>query len=68
MQPKNLAIQVQVDAFSRDLAIDLRRIFERDVDVESAQLPQPANPILTYLPLAENVLQEKEDEIQFNPG
>ncbi len=68
MQPKNLVTQVQLDAFCRDLAIDLQRIFERDVDVESAQLPQPANPILTYLPMAENVLQEKEDENQFNPG
>ncbi len=62
MQPKNLATHADVDGFSRDLGIQLRRIFEKDVDVEPAQLPQSADPILIHRPIAENILQEKKNE------
>ena len=54
MKTKNLSDQARHDAFCRDLALALRRITGRDVDVDSSRLPQQTNPKPPRLPSAEN--------------
>ncbi len=52
MNSKNLSDQVRLDAFQRDLALALRRIFGREVDLDSSQLPQRTDLQPTRLPVA----------------